>query len=130
MTHVLVVDDSPTFRRLVCPMLREAGYRVSEAVNGEDALVALEASQERLVVLLDVVMPKLGGIGVLNTVDASEELARRHVFILVTSSPEVVPPHLTADMLRRLRVPLLTKPFASEQLLDMVEQAAGRLQAV
>lgn len=130
MTHVLVVDDSPTFRRLVCPMLREAGYRVSEAVNGEDALVALEASQERLVVLLDVVMPKLGGIGVLNTVDASEDLAQRHVFILVTSSPEVVPPHLTADMLRRLRVPLLTKPFASEQLLDLVEQAAGRLQTV
>src|SRR5215813_6892066 len=105
MAHVLVVDDSATFRRLLCPNLRAAGHVVSEAADGEAALLALEASLEPLVVLLDIVMPRLGGIGVLNIVDDSPELSGRHVFILVTATPRAVPPQAVADMLNRLHVP-------------------------
>ena len=92
MTHVLVVDDSPTFRRLVCPVLRDAGYVVSEAADGMDALAAIRASTEPMVVLLDVVMPHMGGIGVLNAVDDDKKLEQSHAFILVTATPDVVRP--------------------------------------
>ncbi len=129
MTHVLVVDDSATVRRLVCPMLREAGYDVSEAVDGMEALAAIRASAEPLVVLLDVVMPRMGGIGVLNAVDDDKKMVRRHAFILVTATPEVVRPHLIADMLDRMRIPVLTKPFADDDLLGAVTEAASRLGA-
>jgi two-component system chemotaxis response regulator CheY len=127
MTHVLVVDDSATFRQLVHPMLQEAGYEVSEAADGVLALGAIRASAEPLVVLLDVVMPQLGGIGVLNEVDEHKELAACHAFILVTATPEVVKPRLVADMLDRLHVPLLTKPFAKDRLLQAVAEAETRL---
>jgi two-component system response regulator (stage 0 sporulation protein A) len=127
MTHVLVVDDSATFRRLVCPVLRDAGYEVSEAPDGMEALATIRASKEPLVVLLDVVMPRLGGIGVLNAVDDDKKMEQRLAFILVTATPDVVQPRLIADMLDRMRIPLLTKPFANEALLEAVNEAVARL---
>jgi two-component system chemotaxis response regulator CheY len=127
MTHVLVVDDSPTFRRLVCPVLRDAGYEVSEAADGMDALAAIRASAEPMVVLLDVVMPHMGGIGVLNAVDDDKKMEQRHAFILVTATPGVVQPRLIVDLLDRMRVPLLTKPFPNAVLLQAVSEAQSRL---
>ncbi len=127
MTHVLVVDDSPTFRRLVCPVLRDAGYVVSEATDGMDALAAIRASTEPMVVLLDVVMPHMGGIGVLNAVDDDKKMEQSHAFILVTATPDVVRPRLIVDLLDRMRVPLLTKPFLNAVLLQAVSEAQSRL---
>src|SRR5262249_11875676 len=123
MTHVLVADDSATFRRMLCPQLRAAGHLVSEAVDGEEALIALEESEEPLVVILDVFMPRLGAIGVLNTVDEAPHLAMRHPFILVTATPNAVPPYAVADMLDRLNVVMLVKPFEVSRLLDLISQA-------
>jgi len=123
MAHVLVVDDSATFRRMLCPKLREAGHVVSEAVDGEEALIAIAESAEPLVVVLDVVMPRLGGIGVLNAVDDAPHLALRHTFILVTATANAVPPFAVADMLARLRVPMLVKPFEISRLLDLISRA-------
>lgn len=127
MAHVLVTDDSATFRRLICPQLGAAGHSVSEASDGEQALEILRASAESFVVVLDVVMPRLGGIGVLNEVDASPALAEKHAFILVTASPEAVMPQVIAEMLERLGVPLLVKPFDMQQLFELVELATERL---
>lgn len=129
MTHVLVVDDSATFRRLVCPVLSDAGYTVSEAGDGLACLNILRTSEEPLVVLLDVVMPHMGGMGVLNAVDDDKRLGQRHAFILVTATPEVVKPQLVAEMLERMHVPLLTKPFPNDALLSAVSAAVGRLGA-
>jgi CheY-like chemotaxis protein len=130
MAEILVVDDSATFRHVVCAQLREAGHRVSEATNGEEALGLLRASPVSLVVLLDVVMPKLGGIGVLDAVDNSPELARRHAFILVTATPHAIPPQAVAELLARQQVPILTKPCDPPQLLDLIASTARRLQYV
>lgn len=123
MAHVLVVDDSATFRRMLCPTLRAAGHFVSEAVDGEEALIAIEESAEPLVVILDVFMPRLGGIGVLNAIDDAPHLAVRNTFILVTATPHAVPPYAVADMLVRLNVPILVKPFEMSRLLDLISRA-------
>jgi hypothetical protein len=56
-------------------------------------------------------------------------MVRRHAFILVTATPDVVRPHLIADMLDRMQVPLLTKPFRNEDLLSAVTAAQSRLGA-
>jgi CheY-like chemotaxis protein len=130
MAEVLVVDDSATFRHVMCSQLREAGHRVGEAADGEEALQLLRASPVSLVVLLDVVMPGLGGIGVLDAVEASPDLARRHAFILVTATPRAIPPKAVAELLARLQVPILVKPCDPDQLLDLVRATARRLQYV
>ena len=61
MAHILIADDSPTYRQIVRPLLTNAGHDVVEAIDGEAALEVLHTSEEPLVVLLDLVMPKLGG---------------------------------------------------------------------
>ena len=61
--HVLVVDDDPDVARFVEVNLRSAGYNVSVATNGEEAMErALELRPD--LVLLDVMMPKMDGFEV------------------------------------------------------------------
>lgn len=64
--HILVVDDSTTIRSSVASCLSNAGYKVTEAVNGRDALEKLErlldAGEAVCLVLTDVNMPEMDGI--------------------------------------------------------------------
>jgi response regulator NasT len=59
--HVLVVDDDRLVLASLCRGLRQAGYRVSEATNGEDAMAIAERATPDLA-LLDVRMPGMSGI--------------------------------------------------------------------
>jgi DNA-binding response OmpR family regulator len=60
MFHILVVDDDKNTRLLFRAVLEDAGYTVSSAENGEEALAVLDREHVDLVVL-DVMMPKLDG---------------------------------------------------------------------
>src|SRR5215472_16378701 len=130
MAHVLVADDSPTVRRVLCPILRNASHIVSEAANGEEALAVLHSSPTPMVVLLDVVMPKLGGIGVLHAMESSEALRDRHAFILMTATPDAIPPKAVTELLERFTIPLVLKPLDPAYLLFLVNHAAGRLSGI
>ncbi len=61
---ILVVDDDPTLRELYDEVLKTAGYTVEFAVDGEEGLAKIRTQGYDLV-LLDVMMPKLDGLGVL-----------------------------------------------------------------
>ncbi len=61
--HVLVVDDEPAFREVLCRML-ESVHDVREAESGEEAL-RMMAEERPAVVLLDLYLPGLGGMQVL-----------------------------------------------------------------
>jgi CheY-like chemotaxis protein len=59
---ILVAEDDPVSRKLVCRMLQRTGYEVSLACNGEEAVEAYKSFRESLsLVLMDVQMPKLDG---------------------------------------------------------------------
>ena len=62
--RVLVADDDPQMRRLIRTVLEREGYDVHEAADGLDALDALDKGTPDLV-LLDMGMPRLDGLGVL-----------------------------------------------------------------
>lgn len=68
--HILIVDDDATVRKILCRMLTNSGYRISEAASGKDALKVLDANQITLI-LLDIVMPEMNGIDVLKTIRKS-----------------------------------------------------------
>src|SRR5262249_41514945 len=59
--RVLVVEDDPSVRSVVCEVCRRDGYEVVEASNGKQAMRIVEAGEPDLV-LLDWVLPDLSGI--------------------------------------------------------------------
>ncbi|MGQ0520937.1 MAG: response regulator [Actinomycetota bacterium] len=111
MAQVLVVDDEADIRGLVRLSLELDGHDVSEAVDGVDALRALDAGRPDLVVL-DVAMPQLDGWGVLARLKGSAGLADVPVIMLTA---------LGGDM-DRIRggiegaVRYVTKPFDLDAL--------------
>jgi CheY-like chemotaxis protein len=126
MAHVLVVDDEPGQRAMLRLLLEDGGHQVQEASAGELALDALRTAPERMVVLLDQIMPGLGGDEVLNIIAGDATLAARHAYILLTASPQRV--HgVHPELLAQLNVPVVEKPFDMDALLQVVAGAAARL---
>ena len=116
---VLVVEDDTAIRRGLVDALRYAGYTVLECDNGRTALeLALESSVD--LVLLDVMMPKLDGFGVL------EELRRSQPtlpIIMVTARGA------EEDRVRGLSDgadDYVVKPFSAKELLARVEAVLRR----
>ncbi|MBF6589132.1 MAG: response regulator [Ktedonobacterales bacterium] len=128
MVPVLVVDDNREIREALRLALEDAGYVVAEAEDGARALEVLREATEGMVVLLDVMMPRLDGPAVLRTVIDDTLLARRHAYVLITANIAAVPLEQARDRLR-LAVPILQKPFNMQVLLDAVALAARRLVA-
>jgi CheY-like chemotaxis protein len=127
--RVLVVDDDDLIRETMTAALEDDGYIVTEARDGAAALKILYACSKPMVVLLDLRMPKLDGAEVLDAVAADHRLAKQNAFILVTADNKTIT--LTfAHLLAQLDVPVLKKPFDLDELLDLVADAAGRLDAV
>jgi adenylate cyclase len=80
--HVLVVDDDPLNRRLLTTSLERDGHRTSAVGDGLAALDALRRDEPD-VVLLDIVMPELDGMAVLERIKQDPEL--RHIPVIVIS---------------------------------------------
>jgi CheY-like chemotaxis protein len=124
MAPVLVVDDDQAIRETLRLLLEDAGYEVAEAEDGVGALQILRASSRPMVVLLDLMMPRLNGYQVLSAVAADPQMMQAHAFIMVTASP--LARQLTLRRLgHRVTVPCMEKPFDLDDLLDEVEQAAS-----
>lgn len=124
--RVLVVDDDQAIRDALRLALEEEGYAVAEAADGAIALDMLHGSDEQQVVLLDFRMPRVDGGGVLLSVERDARLAGRDAFILITANLSTLPLSV-ATLLDRLHIPVISKPFDMDELLDTVGAAARRL---
>lgn len=82
---VLVVDDSPTALRLVAGTLRDAGYEVITAMDGEQAVESARRSVPDLIVL-DVLLPRQNGFEVCRRLRGSPETARSRILLLTNKS--------------------------------------------
>lgn len=126
MVPVLVVDDDEAIRETLRLILEDSGYEVEEAADGLTALQRLRESARPMVVLLDLMMPRMNGDEVLARVADDADLRQAHVFILLTASPRAR--KFSAGRLdSRLTVPCVEKPFDLDDLLAAVAEAAQRL---
>ena len=117
---VLVIDDEPDVLMLCRVNLELAGHEVVEASNGEDGL-ELALAQRPDAVVLDVMLPKLDGISVLETL-AGNEQTRDVPVILLTAKTQL------KDRRAAWRAgctEYLTKPFSPVDLVKVAEHAAG-----
>jgi CheY-like chemotaxis protein len=110
MPQVLVVDDDAELRDATGMLLAAAGYQVVEAADGRPALTHLQRSTQGMIVLLDLDMPGMDGEAVLAAVEASPQLARRHVFILFTAHQGHTLSLRLAQLLTTLAVPTWGSP--------------------
>ncbi|HET9133957.1 MAG TPA: response regulator [Gemmatimonadales bacterium] len=125
MSHrVLVVDDEPDITALVAYHLAKAGYRVSTASNGPDALKA--AREERPdVVVLDLMLPGLSGYDVLAELRKRDETRDVGVIMLTARGEE-------PDRIKGFSLgadDYLSKPFSPAELTMRVQAILRRLAA-
>jgi DNA-binding response OmpR family regulator len=116
--QVLIVDDDAIFRDFTASVLRAAGFEIDQADGGEVAIEKLKASAPDLV-LLDLVMPRVDGWGVLDHVG---RLRPRPPVIVISGEREIVPPgHLSQCVSG-----YFFKPFRAAQLVDICTQISSR----
>lgn len=120
MPRILIADDDHDIRDLVATKLRRAGYDVVTAIDGAEALRALEGSRVDLAVL-DIMMPGLSGLDVVREVRAREGLADLPLILLTARAEE-------ADIERGFAAgatDYVTKPFSPRALLARIASRLG-----
>ena len=78
---ILVVDDEPDVRNFLASCIEDAGFNVSTAVDGQDALEKIEADTPDLMTL-DMVMPRKSGINVIRTLRENEKYANLPIIVI------------------------------------------------
>ena len=119
--RVLIVDDDPLLRDLVARVVRRDRFcQVDTVANGQEALERLQGLVYDLI-LCDLRMPEMDGPTFYRRVQAEyPALASRIIFMTVHATREDY-----ATFIRAVGVPLLTKPFAKEDLDAMLGRMMG-----
>jgi two-component system, chemotaxis family, chemotaxis protein CheY len=117
---ILVVDDSLSMRQLVKMSLTGAGHEVIEACDGRDALNKLVGQKINLIIS-DVNMPNLDGIGLVKAVKARPEYRFTPIIMLTTESEQSKKAEGQAAGAKAW----IVKPFQPQQLLAAVEKLLG-----
>ena len=119
--RILAVDDEPNILRSVKYYLEKAGYLIQTANNGEEALERIRDVMPDLVIC-DIAMPKLDGMGLLKIVKSDPEICCvKVIFLTGKSSDEDLQKGWTsgADY-------YITKPYSVQTLIKGVEFLLGK----
>jgi CheY-like chemotaxis protein len=118
--RILVADDDPQMRRLIRIVLQRDGFEVVEANDGLDALDLIEQGRIDLVIL-DVDMPRLNGLGVLEEIRAQMRTASLPVIVLTALQDETEEKALDLGA-----QDYLTKPVQTRSLVARVRAVLKR----
>ena len=111
---IMVVDDEQNIRDIISEFLQEVGYEVTVAVDGLDALEKV-AYQLFDLYLIDVFMPRMGGLDLITKLKEIQPLA---VIIVTTGYSSI---DVAIKAIRTGAYHYLTKPIQAEELLKVVE---------
>jgi CheY-like chemotaxis protein len=114
---ILVADDEDALRTMICEFLEDRGHEVLEAANGVEAIRLIEQGRCAAVVL-DLVMPRLGGL------DAIPQILKLEPSIPII----VVTGHASPRALKELKhwsVPVLSKPIRLNDLEALIAEGLG-----
>ena len=114
---ILIADDEVYMLRLLEMPFKMGGFEVASCRNGHEALAAAAASQPQLI-LLDVMMPGLDGLGALRQL--KENPLTRNIPVVVLSSKGHALTRVEAELAGAAM--FLTKPFSPNQLLGDVKK--------
>ena len=115
--NVLVVDDSKTFQSMIRRMLQQEGFRVLQALDGEEGVYMAHYSKPDLVIM-DVVMPGINGFQATRQLQKDPET--KHIPIIIVSGN----PQATEQfwVLKMGAVDFMSKPFSRKELLGKLNE--------
>jgi two-component system, OmpR family, alkaline phosphatase synthesis response regulator PhoP len=119
--HILVVDDEPRIAEIARDYLERAGYRVTTAGNGTDAL-ALARTRHPDLIVLDLGLPHMDGLDVTRTLRKQSNVPIIMLTARVDESDKLVGLELGAD-------DYVTKPFSPKELVARVRAVFRRIDA-
>lgn len=123
IASILVAEDDSLIRDVYVEMLRNAKYEVDEAIDGKDALEKMTAGGYDLV-LLDIIMPFIDGLGILQTLKDKPPKKKNHLILICTSlaaDPKV------QEALELGASDVIFKPdITPDQLVDKVSSALAK----
>ena len=114
---VYIAEDNPILLQGLERALTSNGYAVQTAVDG-NAMVDLLDGPLPDILLLDVMMPGMSGLQVLETVRGNARTADLPVMLITAAAEELLP----ANNLEEHQVDLLMKPFRLHELLSRIEE--------
>ncbi len=118
--RILVVDDEPDVRKVVRLYLEKAGYDVTEAEDGQQAVQEIRSGENPLlldVILTDIRMPKLNG---LEAIQFFQKEFPRVSLIVLTGFPDLT---MATTLMKNGIIDYLVKPVEKEKLLTAVAKA-------
>lgn len=116
MKHILLVEDNEDIQLSLRDALEEDGaYSVATAGNGAEALALLERGERPNMMLVDLLMPVMDGVELIDRMRRDARFAGIPVVVLSAASITSPPPG----------TPLLRKPIRYEALLGAVQKACG-----
>lgn len=120
MPSILVVDDEDQIRQLIRTTFEEAGYRVTEASNGKEALAQYRLSPANIVIT-DILMPDQDGLECITTLRRESPNVK---IIAITGGSDMIGVLGFLDVAKMLGAHCtLQKPFEMKALLDAAESA-------
>ena len=118
MKKVLIVDDSQSLRQQVAQTLEEAGFHVVQAQDGVQGLARLAEHEDASLILLDVNMPAMGGMEMLDRLAQATGQPRVPVLMLTTEAERSLIARAKAAGAKGW----LIKPIKSELLVSAVSK--------
>jgi two-component system chemotaxis response regulator CheY len=117
---ILAIDDSSSIRKMVAFTLRNAGYDVIEAEDGQDGLDKAKGTRFDLV-LTDQNMPRMDGLTFIKNARALPNYKMVPILVLTTESSDA----MKAEGRAAGASGWLVKPFDPQKLLDVVKIVVG-----
>lgn len=115
--HILVADDEPSNWQMLVDLLEPLGFGTTVAEDGEAALMQMDKSLPDLL-LLDLVMPKMGGLEVIQQLQEQERLAELPIIVISANVGDQNRRRLDAVA----DLDFLPKPVEVVKLLDLIQE--------
>ena len=117
---IMTVDDSASMRQLIAMTLSQAGYEITEACDGQDALDKLKG-QDFAMVITDLNMPRMDGIELIRQVRANPATKFLPMVLLTTESHE----DKKTTGREAGATGWIVKPFNPDQLVATIKKVLG-----
>ena len=125
--RVLVADDDPVIRHLVCSIVKSEGFEVVAASDGREALKILQKDSDFKAAIFDMMMPHIEGIDIIRHMRTEKRFMRIPVMI-ITSEQDI---HLVGKTYAAGATLFLLKPFSHTQfknlLHTLISQSANKV---